>query len=189
MESLFGARLVDTVTVSEVTLKVVEPFGDLKPGDTFHYVVPSQSPKYWGSLLEVKSGKIIAVDQQGRPALVANTLGSGKTLLCAYPIEQYLANTPSVYEKPESTHLIYRAFRDWTGVKPVFLSDQADVEVTGLHSDHRGYVVLVNHSGQAHQTSVSTTLPLRSVNKITFDGSNSLPVQGSGWTIDMQPYD
>jgi len=189
MDSLFGAHLVDTVTVSEVTLKVVEPFGDLKPGDTFHYVVPAQSPKYWGSLLEVKSGKVIAVDQEGRPALVTNTLGSGKTLLCAYPIEQYLANTPSVFEKPENTHLIYKAFRDWTRVQPVFLSDQADVEVSSLNADHRGYVVLVNHSGQAHQTSVSTTLPLRSVSRITPDGSASLPLQGSSWKIDMQPYD
>jgi hypothetical protein len=189
MESLFGARLVDTVTLSEVTMKVVEPFGDLKPGDTFHYVVPAQNPKYWGSLLEVKGGKVIAVDQDGRPALVANTLGSGKTLLCAYPIEQYLANTPSAFEKPENTHLIYKAFRDWAGVKPVFLSDQADIEVTGLNTDHRGYVVLVNHSGQAHQTSVSTTLQLRSVTKIAPDGSTSLQLQGSSWKVDMQPYD
>ena len=189
MESLFGARLVDTVTLSEVTMKVVEPFGDLKPGDTFHYVVPAQSPKYWGSLLEVKGGKVIAVDQEGRPALVANTLGLGKTLLCAYPIEQYLANTPSVFEKPENTHLIYKAFRDWAGVKPVFLSDQADVEVSGLNADHRGYVVLVNHSGQAHQTSILTTLQLRSVSRITPDGSTPLQLQGSSWKIDMQPYD
>jgi hypothetical protein len=189
MESMFGARLVDTVTVSEVTVKVLEPFADLRPGDTFHYVVPAQNPKYWGSLLEVKGGKVIAVDQDGRPALVANTLGSGKTLLCAYPIEQYLANAPSVFEKPENTHLIYKAFRDWAGVKPVFVSDQADIEVTGLNTDHRGYVVLVNHSGQAHQTSVSTTLQLRSVTKIAPDGSTSLELQGSSWKVDMQPYD
>ncbi len=189
MDSLFGARLADTVTVSEVTLKIVESFGDLKPGDTFHYVVPGKNPKYWGSLLEVKGGKVIAVDQDGRPALVTNTLGSGKTLLCAYPIEQYLANTPSVFEKTENTHLIYKAFRDWTGVKPVFLSDQADIEVTGLNAEHRGYVVLVNHSGRSHQTSVSTNLQLRSVSRITPDGSTSLQLQGSTWKVDMQPYD
>lgn len=189
MDSLFGARLADTVTVSDVTLKIVEPFGDLKPGDTFHYVVPVQNPKYWGSLLEVKGGKVIAVDQDGRPALVTNTLGSGKTLLCAYPIEQYLANTPSVFEKTENTHLLYKAFRDWTGIKPVFLSDQADIEVTGLNAEHRGYVVLVNHSGQTHQTSVSANLQLRSVSRITSDGSTSLPLQGSTWKVEMQPYD
>ena len=58
---------------------------------------------------------MIAVDQDGRPALVANIVGSGKTLLSAYPIETYLANTPAVFEKAESTHRIYEAFRNWTG--------------------------------------------------------------------------
>ena len=92
MESLFGARMVDANPKEEVTLKVVAPFGDLKVGDTFHYSVPSATPRSWGSILEVKGGTVIAVDQDNRPALVANTVGSGKTLLSAYPLENYLAN-------------------------------------------------------------------------------------------------
>jgi hypothetical protein len=39
MEGLFGARLVDTLTASEVTLKVVAPLGNLKLGDTFPVLV------------------------------------------------------------------------------------------------------------------------------------------------------
>src|SRR5205814_8174661 len=160
MEALFGARTADIVTASEVTLKVIEPFGSLKHGDTFHYSLPAANPKYWGALLEVKGGEVIAVDQDGRPALIANQVGSGKTLLCAYPIEQYLANTPSVFEKPESTHLIYKSFREWAGLRPLFLSDQADVEVGALVADHRGYVVVVNHSALPHRTVISAALPL-----------------------------
>jgi len=137
MESIFGARLVDTVTVPEVTLKVMVPFGALKPGDSFHYSVPAANPRVWGSLLEVKGGKIIAVDQDGRAALVANAVGSGKTLLSAYPIETYLANAPSAFEKPENTHRIYAAFRDWAGVKLAFRSDQPSVEVTSLRGGMR----------------------------------------------------
>ena len=189
MEELFGARSTDTVTASEVTLKVVEAFGELKPGDTFHYSVPAQNPKYWGSLLEVHGGKVIAVDQDGRPALVANSVGSGKTLLCAYPIEQYLANMPSVFEKPENTHLIYQSFREWAGLKPLFISDQADVEVGALKADRRGYVVLVNHSAQPRQTTISTTLPLHSISMLTPDGAKQLSLKGSSWKMDLQPFD
>ena len=87
MESLFGARMVDANPKDDVTIKVVVPFGDLKPGDTFHYSVPNPGPRSWGSILEIKGGTVVAVDQDGRPALVANKLGSGKTLLSAYPIE------------------------------------------------------------------------------------------------------
>jgi hypothetical protein len=107
MDSLFGARMVDRAVTSEVTLKFVEPFGDFEPGDTLHYTLPSASIQSWGTLLEVSTGKVIAVDQDGHPALVTNQLGSGKTLLSAYPLEHYLAETPSVFDKPEGTYRLY----------------------------------------------------------------------------------
>jgi hypothetical protein len=120
MDSLFGARMVDANPKDEVTLKIIAPFGDLKVGDTFHYSVPSTTPRSWGVILEVNGGTIIAVDQDNRPALVANTTGSGKTLLSAYPLENYLANLPAAFDKPENTHRIYEAFREWSGLKPLF---------------------------------------------------------------------
>jgi len=189
METIFGARLVDTVTASEVTLKVVEPFGGLKPGDTFHYSVPGANTRVWGALLEVKGGKVIAVDQDGRPALVANTVGAGKTLLSAYPIETYLASTPSAFEKPESTHRIYEAFRNWTGVKPAFQSDQPSVEVTSLRGEGHGYAVVVNHSAQGHKVAVSTSLPVKSARAIGPETSNTLSLDGASWKMDLEPYE
>jgi endo-1,4-beta-mannosidase len=189
METIFGARLVDTVVASEVTLKIVEPFGGLKPGDTFHYAVPGASPRVWGALLDVKGGKVIAVDQDGRPALIANTAGSGKTLVSAYPIETYLANTPAVFEKTESTHRIYEAFRNWTGVKTAFQSDEPSVEVTSLRGDHRGYAVVVNHGGQAYKVTISTSLPVKSLRRIGADTSKAIPMEGSTWQMNLEPYE
>ena len=116
MEALFGARMVDAITAPEVTLKVVADFGTLKAGDTFRYTLPASSQKYWGSILEIKGGKVIAVDQDGHPALVTNSVGKGKTLLSAYPLESYLAAVPSVFEKAEGTHRIYDSFRTWVGL-------------------------------------------------------------------------
>jgi len=189
MESLFGARLVDSNTASEVTLKIVEPFGGLKPGDTFHYFVPGANPRVWGALLEVKGGKVIAVDQDGRPALVINTLGKGKTLLSAYPLETYIANTPAAFEKPESTHRIYAAFRDWTGVDPAFRSDEPSVEVTSLRGDRHGYAFVVNHSAQAHKVTITSSLSLQSVRVLTPESPKPLAVAASGWQLDLGPYE
>jgi endo-1,4-beta-mannosidase len=189
MDSLFGAHLVDTITNSELTVKMIAPFGDLRPGDTFHYSIPGSGMKHWGSLLAVTGGKVVAVDQEGRPALVTNTLGSGKILLSAYPIETYLAATPSAFEKTESTHRIYDAFRQWTGVKSQFHSDQPSVEVAALNGDHRGYAVLTNHSSQPSKVTVTTTLQVRTLNKITPDGPQPLQLQGSTWKIDIGSYE
>jgi len=189
MSSLFGARLVDRLTSSEVTLKFVEPFGDFKPGDTLHYTVPSASTQSWGALVELHGGKVVAVDQDGHPALVTNTVGAGKTLLSAYPLEHYLASVPAVFDQPESTHRIYAAFRDWAGIKTAFRVDRPAVEISSLRSDHRGYLVLINHSAVAQDVNVSTTERIQSISQINADGSKSVALEKSGWKMHIDPYD
>jgi len=188
MEQLFGARLVDHVPVSDVTLRVVAPFADLKPGDTFHYPSVPNDPRHWAAILQVNGGKVIAVDQDGRPALVANTLAKGKTLLCAYPLESYLAAVPGAFDKPESTYRIYKAFADWAGVRPAFRSDQPSVEVRALNGNGRGYAVLANHSPQAQRVTIVTTLPLKSLHQLAPAGTSSIQLRGSSWTMELQPY-
>lgn len=189
MEGLFGARLVDAVTASEVTLKVVAPLGNLKPGDTFHYSLPANAQRYWGSMLQVKGGTVIAVDQDGRPALVANALGRGKTLLCAYPIESYLAAMASVFETSEATHRIYESFRIWTGVDPLFMADQPSIEVSALPGTHHGYAVLVNHGSQASRFAVHSKIQMRTVRLVTPEGYTPLQTSGNTWNMELQPYE
>jgi endo-1,4-beta-mannosidase len=189
MASLFGARLVDRAISSELTLKIVAPFGDLKPGETFHYVVPDQTIQSWGAILEVSGGKIIAVDQNNRPALVANELGRGKTLLSAYPLEHYIATLPAAFDQAEETHRIYEAFRDWAGIKPLFRVDRPSVEASALNASNRGYVVLVNHSAEPQNVTVFTTKPAHSISRITPEGSTPVQMDGSSWKLSLDAYD
>ena len=189
MEGLFGASLVDAVTVSEVALKVVAPFGPLEPGRTFHFSVPGANARYWGSMLQVKSADVIAVDQDDRPALVTHALGTGKTLLSAYPLESYLASMPSAFETREETHLLYQAFRDWAGVKPLFRTDQPSVEAMALKGANRGYAILVNHSARHERVTVTTTVPIQGLRQITPEGARALVAQGSTWQMEIDPYD
>lgn len=186
MSSLFGARIVDRAISSEVTIKMTESFGSLKPGDTFHYSVPSASIQSWGALLEVSTGKVIAVDQNGNPALVTNSIGAGKTLLCAYPVEHYLANIPAAFDEPDNTRKLYEAFREWTGVQPAFRSDRPEIEVSSLKGDGRGYLVVVNHSEQAQDASILSTVPVRSYSMINPDGSK---LEGANTKVHLGPYD
>jgi len=189
MASLFGARIVDRAIASEVTIKVIDSFGSLKPGDAFHFAVPSQSIQSWGVILEVSGGKVIAVDQDGRPALVTNTIGSGKTLLSAYPIEHYLAGVPAVFDQPESTHRIYDAFREWSGVKPAFRSDRPEVEVSVLTAGNRGYLVVVNHSAQALATTISAAAPVSSLSQVTPEGQKPLEFRSSKATMQLDAFE
>lgn len=188
MDSLFGARIVDRAISSEVTIKMTEPFGDLKPGDTFHYAVPSQNIQSWGVLLQVSTGKVIAVDQNGHAALVVNSTGAGKTLLCAYPIEHYLANIPAALDQPDNTEKLYEAFREWTGVKAAFRSDRPEVEVSLLKGDRRGYLVVVNHSDQPQDAGILSRVSVHSYASVNPDGLMPLPLQGANTSIHLGPY-
>lgn len=189
MSSLFGARIVDRAISSDVTIKITEPFGNLKPGDTFHFAVPSASIQSWGVILEVSSGKVIAVDQDGRPTLVTNTVGAGKTLLSAYPIEHYLAGVPAVFDQPEITHRIYDAFREWTGIKPAFRSDQPEVEVSALTAGNRGYIVVVNHSAQPHDPTIFVNVPVTSFSLIAPDGVKSVEFRDSKAKLHLNAFE
>lgn len=188
MAGLFGARMTDTVIVSEVTLKIVKPFGDLRPGATFHFSVPAAAAKYWGTGLEVSDGEVIAVDQQGRPALVTHRLGKGRTLLSAYPLESWLGSQPAAFENEETTYRLYRALRDWSGLRPTVATDQPSVEASALTGNGRGYFVLANHSGVARRARVTTTLPVPELSQLTQSGGVAVPRDRDGWIVSLPPH-
>jgi len=188
MESLFGARLVDHSPVNDVTLKVVTAWGGLNSGDTFHYSSVGGGPRQWAATLEVRNGTVIAVDQEGRPALIASRLGKGATLLCAYPLESYLANAAAAFDKEENTFRIYQAFRDWAGIRPRFRTDQPYVEAGSLDGPDHGYVVVVNHSGKSRQVTVTSASPVKSLKRLTASGELPVSLQGSQWGLELPPY-
>ena len=188
MAALFGARMTDTVVVTELTLKIVKPLGDLKPGDTFHFTAPAAAAKYWGTGLEVDGGEVIAVDQEQRPALVAYRLGKGRTLLSAYPLEAWLGSQPEAFENHETVYRLYGALREWSGVRARVATDQPSVEASALSGHGRGYFVLANHSGDWLKTRVTTTLPVHELRQLEEAGSRVVAGDKTGWTVDLPPY-
>ncbi len=190
MTDLFGARMTDSQPVHELTLKVTAPFGGLKPGDVLRFAVPGTEMKYWGTGLEVTSGQVVAVDQAGHPALVVHTLGAGKTILSAYPLEAYLGNTLEAFEHGTTdAERLYAAIRDWAHIEPAVRTDQPDVEASVLGTPGRGYIVLVNHSDQARRTQLVTQLPIRVLRKLDADRASPVACTPGACGVDVPPYD
>jgi hypothetical protein len=161
---------------------------DLAPGDTFHLTAPGGGAKYWGTGLEVDGGEIIAVDDKGRPALVAHRLGKGWTLLSAYPLEAWLGSQPEAFENHETVHRLYRALRDWSGIRPRVSTGQPSVEASALSGSGRGYFVLANHSADTLKTRVTSTLQVREVKQLDATGSRAVAGDQQGWTVELAPY-
>jgi len=189
MNDLFGATLADHAPPGEVTLTFVSPFGDLSAGTAFHFQANPSDPHHWAATLDVTHGEVVAVDESGRPALVAHSYGQGKSLLCAYPLESYLAVQPASFEGGENTHRIYQALRQWTGITPLFSTDQPSVEVGALTGPERGYAILANHNPEAQKVYVTSRLSIKSIRQITPTGLQPLPIKDGSWTMSLKGYD
>ena len=187
MEELFGARIADRIPAHDLRIKVLEPFGDLKPGDEFTFASGGATGD-WGALLEPRGGQVIATDQSGRPALIAHTLGKGKVLMCAYPIEKYLSRVPAAYEGGDHSHRLYLALAKWAGIQPLFRSDRAEVEAAALTGPGRGYVVLTNHSDAAQTVMVTARKVLGGAQLVQPEGDSPLELHGKVFTIRMAPF-
>jgi len=188
MAGLFGAVLSDHIHADDIALTFVKPFGGLVAGQTLHYQADSARVSQWPATLDLAGGEVIAVDQAGRPALVANEFGQGKTLLCAYPLEHYLAGRPAAFEGDEQTHRIYRALWEWAGIKPMFSTDQPSIEVSALAGPGRGYSVLVNHRAELQIVTVSARDVLKSVALVTASGDRSLEHSEHSWEMKIEGY-
>ena len=186
MEEIFGARLLDHNPAAEVSLTICQDFYGLKAGESFHFSPALSGPAHWGATLELAGGQVVAVDQDGKPALIASSCGKGKTLVCAYPIESYLAAKPAAFERQENTHRLYQAFQKWVGVRSLFNTDQPSVEAATLIGNQRGYVVLTNHSDIPLQVNLSTVLPVRSLDRLSGTEPQPLASSGQSWEIQLE---
>ena len=188
MMELFGARLVDHAPPeSEVHLTFTADFGGVTSGQMLHFRADPANLRHWPALLDVGSGQVVAVDAAGRPALVAHTAGAGRTLLSAYPLEHYLAVTPAAFDGNESTHLLYRALRQWAKVHPYF-STSSPVEIGALMGANRAYAIVVNHTPQPQDVVIHARAGFAAVNLITPAGPEPLVGQGKSWQIHIPPH-
>ena len=187
MAALFGARLADHIPVSDVTLRVVAPFGDLKPGETFHFTANDSEPN-WAAILKVDGGTVIAVDAAGRPALVANRVGQGVTLLSAYPIEIYLAEEPSAFDKTQPAYRIYRALQQEASIAPLFTTGNAAVEASVIAGPSSGYVVLVNHSSNGQTIHLKSSSTPAKIFSVSASGEATITPDDGGWPIKLDPF-
>ncbi len=188
MQDLFGASLEDRIIPpGSVEIEMVQDFHGLKKGDRFRYQA-GPSPADIGYLLRVTAGQIIALDQEGNPAMVAHALGQGQTLLSAYPLERYLAQTPAAFEGEEPTWRLYRALKKYTGLTSLFECDHPKVELGLLPRSNEGYLVAVNHGLESIRTPVTTALSLAEVRELAPDGAKPLAHDEHGWEIALDGF-
>ncbi len=144
-EELFGVehRLVyglnDPVDDYAVEITFTEDFGSLRRGDTVTVRAAGNANARAYLPVTETTGRVVARDMQGRPALVRKDHGAGTAVLATYPIEYFAAAQGRV--NPEQTWRLYDALAVHAGVeRPVRVPDPR-VSTDGLvHADGRRFV-------------------------------------------------
>jgi len=188
MNQLFGVFLADHASVGDVSITFVKQFGEITAGTVFHYPANPANPRQWPATLDVTDGEIIATDQDGHPALVVHSLGKGKTLVSAYPLETYLAELPSAFEHPEETHRIYQGLMQWADLTPLFATDVPGVEVAGLNGSGRGYAIVANHQPDNYLVTITSRSALRSIAVIEAGGKRPVTLDGNKCQMEIPGY-
>lgn len=161
MNALFGIRhrltygLPDPVEDDEIVFTLVVAFGDLEAGSHLRFRTAGNEHSRVHLPVETLGAEVVAVDRRGRPALLSQRIGKGRTVLCTYPLEHMAAAGSRV--NPEDTWRLYRALAAEAGVSRPVTVDDPRVMVDRLETgDDRELAVLM--SEHAEQISVTPTV-------------------------------
>ncbi len=154
LEEVFGVKhklkygLTETITTEVVKFQFQETLGDIKVGETLEFrAIGTRSSLSYLPVETDKGARVIAVDQNGLPAIVSYSKSQGTAFLCTYPIEHFAANTSNINRNGISK--IYRAIAAETRVLPKLYTDDARVSI-GTIENTEDIIAIVANFTQEH---------------------------------------
>jgi endo-1,4-beta-mannosidase len=150
MNELFGVRqklrygLIEPIPDDGPTFTFDQSFGPIAAGTQVRFPPGSGDGR---AMLPVEptDAAVVAVDDEGRPALLLRRVGTGAIVLCTYPIEHLAATTPAV--NPDPAREIYDALARIAGVeRPVVVADPRVAADVLVHADGTSWAWLVSQA-------------------------------------------
>lgn len=181
-EELFGVRMesaygiAEPVTDDTVVLRFTESFGSFDAGTELRFAAAGNENGRTYLPVRATSGRVVARDAHGRPAIVVQEHGAGRAVLSTYPLEYFASAQGRV--NPEQTWRLYDALAAVADVeRDVRLDDPRVFTDALVHADGRRFVFFVSQ----HETPVTVTPTVAGGELRTLDGAPSP-------SIDLAPY-
>ena len=155
LDRVFGVQqqlmygLCEELRGDRIDLTFTAELGSLSAGDTLSFALPAEHRPYARTMLPVKAAgaEVLAVDAEGRPALLRRRVGAGSLILGTYPLEHLAAGTPRV--NPNAVQRLYDALAEAAGVeRTVRVEDPRVAADVLVHEDGTRYAWLVSQADE-----------------------------------------
>lgn len=151
LDETFGVKkllrygLVNRIEDERAVFTFARDFGSIRQGEALEFAVGGTENSRAFLPVEPNGATVIAHDGHGRPALLEYVTGTGRLVLCTYPIEHMAALTMAV--NPEPTWRLYEALAEVAGVVPeVRVADPRVIVGEMVHDDGRRFVWFISSS-------------------------------------------
>ncbi|MBC7327445.1 cellulase family glycosylhydrolase [bacterium] len=133
---------------SSLTISFVKEMPGIEEGEIFNFSIQGSPFHTAFCPLEPRSAEVLAIDEEGHPAIVMNRIGKGKVFFSAFPFELYVGETP---EGNKATPLwrLYKAIAKEAGVDfPVDFTNPF-IEMEVVRSGEDELLWMINHSWES----------------------------------------
>ena len=161
----------------DLTISFVKSLPGIEEGEVFNF---SPSPSPFNSAfcpLVPRSAEVIAIDEEGNPAIVLNRIGKGKVFFSAFPLELYLSEKPEA-NKTSPLWRLYKAMAFEAGIEFPIDFTNPFVEMEVLRQGNDSIIWLINHSWETIEGSLlgdfEKAIDLESGEGLTFWGERDI---------------
>jgi beta-galactosidase len=189
MDDVLGCRLMDRAPLDRApVLRFVRRWGPFGEGDALELPSGDGELPSRGVQLRVSDAEVVAVDADGRPALLVARRGSGAAVTCAYPVETLLAAVPDAHRAGDRSWGLYAGLRELRSGRDDAGCEHPDVTVGELGGPSGGVVTMTNHSDDRVTAAVRLPGDARSVNRITADAAEPPLLDEGSIEVELPPY-
>ncbi|MBC7099068.1 cellulase family glycosylhydrolase, partial [Candidatus Bipolaricaulota bacterium] len=166
----------------EGKLRLVEAFGDLEAGEEIF--VPASDAPYLP--VSPTKARVLAVDEDGNPALTVHPVGQGKAFFCPRSLEWLLTHGSEPHRR-SPVHRLYRALRAEAGVRVPFEARHPALSLNLLENEEGGkLLVAINHSDAPLEEEVHSQRTPRRV--VDIESGKELALKGQGFHLSLEPW-
>ncbi len=141
-----------------------------------------------GVLIENESAQILAVDQNGQPAILRRDHGRGKIIISTYPLELLLGRHYAAFETSRPEAAFYRALKQAAGIAPLCETSRPEVECGILQGQGRALAILVNHAAETQTGQALFHAEIKNLVLLTAEGKTPALHAVQTWDFTLPPF-